>query len=244
MRNLAIERTNRNRGLRIEIAADSMRVGKTTAVKVIAEGLRKRGMRVSESYEDWQHNPYLKKSYADPAKNFLESQKWFIRRKFEQVRDGGEGIFIQDVAPETDYNYAETNRRLGRMSEEHFVEYDKFYRSLDWSLAPSPDLLVYLQIGDDELIRRALDSKREFESVEPEYFLMMKRVNREWLKEISNHKFPARSAYCTAVAGGSNSQMKILIVDTDKLDFAHDEGAKRELVERVVRSCKMMGEGL
>lgn len=39
--------------IRIEVMAESMRVGKTTAVKVIAEGLRSKGMVVTESYEDW-----------------------------------------------------------------------------------------------------------------------------------------------------------------------------------------------
>lgn len=193
-----------------------MRVGKTTAVRVIGEGMRKRGYEITESYEDWEHNPYLKKSYSDLAKNFLESQKWFIKRKFEQVRDGGKGVFIQDVSPEMDYCYAETNRRLGRMSEKHFAEYDEFYRSLDWSLAPAPDLVVYLQVSDDVLIQRAMDSLREFETVEPEYFLMMKRVNREWLK-----------------GARKNKEYKILEVETDKLDFAHDERAKERLVEMV-----------
>lgn len=214
--------------IRIEVMADSMRVGKTTAVGVIAEGMRQLGLSVTESYEDWQHNPYLKSSYSDPEKNFLDSQKWFAQRKWEQVRDAATSeIFIQDVSPEMDYCYAETNRRLGRMSAEHFVEYDRYYRGLDWRVAPEPDLLIYLQVSDDELIKRAEASKREFETVEKEYFLMMKKVNREWLKGITNPKF-------------SNSQMKILEIETDNLDFAHEELAKRELVERVRRELDLL----
>jgi hypothetical protein len=89
--------------LSVEVMADSMRVGKTTAVKVIAGGLRDRGMTVTESYEDWESNPHLLKSYGDPEGNFLESQKWFIWRKWEQLVKGGEGVFIQDVTPEMDY---------------------------------------------------------------------------------------------------------------------------------------------
>lgn len=200
-------------GVRIEVAADSMRVGKSTAVKVISEGLRRKGYTVTESYEDWQNNPYLTKSYEDPARNFLESQKWFIKRKWEQVKNGGEGVFIQDVSPEMDYCYAETNRRLGRMSEEHFAEYRTFFTGLDWSVAPASTLLVYLTVSDDALIQRAIDSRREFETVEPEYFLMMKRVNREWLEG-------ARSL----------SEYKVVEIDTDKLDFANRQADKEELV--------------
>lgn len=225
MRNTILrpKNTKQNRNITcIEVMADSMRVGKTTAVKVIGEGLRERGYSVTESYEDWQNNPYLKNSYVDPAKNFLESQKWFIKRKYEQVSQGSDTqIFIQDVPPEMDYCYAETNRRLGRMSEEHFAEYDKFYSSLDWSRVSAPDLLVYLQVSDDVLIQRAMDSAREFEVVDPEYYLMMKRVNREWLDKFSNLKF-------------ANSQ--ILLIDTDKLDFAHRAEDKNELVKRVIDS--------
>ncbi len=208
------------RGVRIEVMADSMRVGKTTAVRVIAEGMRRMGKEVVESYEDWQHNPYLTKSYTDPERNFLESQKWFIRRKWDQIRQANceqnDSIFIQDVSPEMDYCYAETNRRLGRMSEAHFDEYQKYYCSLDWEVAPAPELLIYLTVGDDELIQRAMDSRREFETVEPEYFLMMKRVNREWLEGAKSH-----------------GQYNIVEIETDHLDFARDEMAKEKLTQLV-----------
>jgi deoxyadenosine/deoxycytidine kinase len=230
-----LRKQNKGEGLRIEVMADSMRVGKTTAVKVLAEGLRSRGHDVVESYEDWQNNPYLTKSYEDPARNFLESQKWFIKRKWEQIRQahcrqikegaplrsasygGVRQVFIQDVSPEMDYCYAETNRRLGRMSEEHFLEYRTYFESLDWSVAPAPTLLVYLTVSDEGLIQRAMDSRREFETVEPEYFLMMKRVNREWLEG-------ARSL----------SEYNVIEIDTDELDFARSEEAKQILTEKVV----------
>ena len=203
-------------GISIEVGADSLRTGKTTAVQVIAEGLSKHGIKIEASYEDWQHNPFLKKSYSDPVKNFLESQKWFVHRKWEQITSSvNKGAYIQDVSPETDYCYAATNLRLSRMSKKDFDEYDAYYRSLDWSKAPKPGLLVYLEVGDKELIRRAQESRREFETVEPDYFLMMKKVNREWLSTIG-------------------SKRKVLIVNTDNFDFANDNNAKKELVERVL----------
>lgn len=219
-------RTGIPKGVRIEVMADSLRVGKTTAVKVIGEGLRRRGLKVEESYEDWQHNPFLKESYSDPAKNFLESQKWFAKRKWEQiwqahheqVQEGVNGkVFIQDVAPEMDYNYAVTNMKLGRMSGDDFKEYDRFFKDLNWVGLSVPTLIIYLKVSDEELIERALASKREFETIEEDYYLMMKRVNREWLKEVGE-------------------KMKILQVETDELDFSRDEGAKLTLVQRVMES--------
>lgn len=212
-----------NERVRIEVMADSMRVGKTTAVKVIAEGLRKKGHAVTESYEDWQNNPYLKRSYSDPAKNFLASQKWFIKRKWEQIRDGAKvGVFIQDVSPEMDFCYAETSRRLGRMSDEHFKEYSEYFHSLGWKVAPAPNVLVYLSVSDEVLLQRALDSRREFEKVEPDYFLMMKRVNREWLE-----------------GARDNKEYRIMNIDTDKMDFAHNEKAKDLLVKQVIKKLNL-----
>lgn len=216
-------KNGKHQNIRIEVAADSMRVGKTTAVQVIAKGLLDHGLQVEESYEDWQHNPYLKKSYEDPERNFLESQKWFIHRKWEQIVKGtsSKSVFIQDVAPETDFCYVATNLVLGRMNPDDFAEYKKYYLSLDWSLAPLPHLLIYLTVSNNGLIKRANESRREFETVETDYFLAMKKVNREWLRRIINPKF-------------SNSQMNILVVDTDKLDFASDDNAKKKLVAMVM----------
>lgn len=210
-----IRQPGKGRDIRIEVAADSMRVGKTTAIQVVAEGLRAEGFKVSESYEDWVHNPYLKQSYDDPAKNFLNSQMWFIKRKWEQIKLGARGkIYLQDVSPEMDFCYAATSYELGRMSKEDFATYAMYYHSLDWSLTPAPTILIYLKVSDDELLRRVESSRREFETVENTYFLTMKKINRDWL-------------------AGAKSKYHLLEIDTDMLDFAHDERAKIDLVAKV-----------
>lgn len=209
-------RTGKSKGVRIEVMADSLRVGKTTAVNVIGEGLRKKGKKVKVSYEDWQNNPYLKGSYTDPEKNFLESQKWFAKRKWEQVQEIDETkIIIQDVTPEMDYNYALTNMKLGRMSKQNFKEYERYFQKLDWTRTLAPSLIVYLAVGDEKLIERAMASKRAFEKVDEDYFLVMKKVNRRWLSK-------------------AKGRMNIVVVDTDKFDFANDEKIKEELVEKIV----------
>jgi deoxyadenosine/deoxycytidine kinase len=195
--------------------ADSMRVGKTTAVGVLAHGLRDLGYSVSESYEDWQHNPYLQTSYEDPSANFLDSQKWFARRKWEQLLSTTQSaIILQDVAPEMDFCYAATNYLLGRINEAQFGQYDSFYRSLDWSQIALPRLLIYLQVSDEELLRRARASRREFESVDDAYFLTMKYVNRKWLS-------------------GVTRDYAVFTIDTDTLDFAHSEKGREQLLDMV-----------
>jgi len=207
---------------RVEVGADSMRVGKTTAVKVLVEGFKKKGWPVEISLEDWQHNPYLKQSYADPSQGLLKSQKWFIKRKFEQLNKVTDGkMCIQDVHPEMDFAYALTNVLRQRMDKDHFVEYLEYFNQFNWQETPAPDLLVYLTISDGELIRRTKEAMRDFEMVNSDYFVMMKAVNRTWVM--------------------AADKMTVLMVDTDNFDYSKDKNAQEELVDRVFKSLKHLG---
>jgi len=201
---------------RIEVGGDSMRIGKTTAVKVIGEELEKLGVPVELSLEDWESNPYLKSSYEKLSEDLLESQMWFAKRKYEQLVEANDrSARIQDVNPEMDYCFAVTNVIMGRLSLKQFEKYVGFYRALNWEKLAVADLLVYLT-GDDEILtQRANRSKRSFEKVEADYFLVMKAVNQQWLSGINGRP--------------------VLIVDTSKLNFAKEEKAKKQLGEMVIK---------
>jgi thymidine kinase len=210
---------------RIEIGADTMRVGKTTAVEVISGELKNLGLPVKTSFEDWQHNPHLKKSYKDSSLALLESQKWFIQRKFEQLRAGAKNrIFVQDVHPEMDYCYALTNLILGRMKLEHFQEYSDFFYRLDWAHLPAADALVYLTASDHVVLKRAHASLRPFETIDDNYFLVMKRVNQAWL---------AGTKYLLDVV--------VMPINTDNFNFAKNSGAKKKLAKKVLQKLTHLG---
>jgi deoxyadenosine/deoxycytidine kinase len=197
---------------RIEVAADSMRVGKTTAVKVIETGLKRQGLPVVASYEDWPHNPYLKASYNNPAVAFLKSQKWFAKRKYEQLSQAPtDAIFIQDLAPEGDYAYDVANLKQGRMNPADFNNYDQFYRSLNWTKVAPPDLLIYLTVSDRVLLDRAKKSARNFEKVDEDYFLTLKQVNREWVDQ-------------------AKKRWKVLEIDTDNFNFASNQNCQEKII--------------
>lgn len=201
---------------RIEIGADGMRLGKTTAVAVLGPEFQRVGLPVWLSFEDWQNNPHLEMSYTDSSLAILNSQLYFAKRKFEQLKTGADAeIFIQDVHGEMDFGYALTNALLGRMRREHFLEYCGIFYALEWKSIPAPDLLVYLTASDDVLVERAQKTAREFETIDPTYFLAMKVVNRAWLD-------------------GVKKRMNVLLVDTDDFDFSTDGEAKRQLAEMVL----------
>jgi len=207
---------------RIEVVADSMRVGKTTAARALGIELKKLGLPVRVSLEDWSNNPYLEKSYLDSSEWILLSQEWFAKKKFEQIKRGEkEAIFIQDVSPEMDFAYALTNVLMGRMSKEHFKDYFKFYSSHKWENLPAPDVLVYLTISDEALVKRALESVRDLEKIDPSYFLLMRAVNRTWLAD-SDH-------------------MTVVNIDTDDLDFSKEGPARKALAGQVLKKLHDLG---
>jgi deoxyadenosine/deoxycytidine kinase len=216
---------------RIEVGADTMRVGKTTAVEVLAEELKKRGLPAMASFEDWRHNPYLKKSYKDSSLALLQSQKWFVQRKYHQLRLGAEKpdrlsgkIFIQDVHPEMDFCYALTNLILGRMKLKHFQRYVDCFYSLDWAHLPAADVLVYLTASDSVVLKRAHASLRPFETIDDNYFLVMKRVNQAWL---------AGTKYLLDVV--------VLPINTDNFNFVKNKRAKQKLAKKVLKKLAELG---
>ncbi|OGD59285.1 hypothetical protein A3I57_01970 [Candidatus Beckwithbacteria bacterium RIFCSPLOWO2_02_FULL_47_23] len=210
---------------RIEVGADTMRVGKTTAVKVLGEELKALGLPVKVIYEDWRHNPHLTKSYKDSSLAILNSQKWFVKRKYEQVRAGaGKAIWIQDVHPEMDFCYALTNLILGRMSLKHFQEYADYFYSFDWAHLPAADALLYLTASDGVVISRARKNLRPFETIDNDYFLVMKRVNQAWL---------AGTKYLLDVV--------VLPINTDNFNFATSKGAKLKLTKKVMQKLAELG---
>ena len=210
---------------RIEVGADTMRVGKTTAVTVLGQELKKLKLPVKIAYEDWRHNPHLKTSYKDSSLALLNSQKWFIKRKFEQVKAGAKNkIWIQDVHPEMDFCYALTNLILGRMTLKHFKEYADYFYSLDWAHLPAADTLLYLTASDDVVIKRAQKNLRPFETVDNDYFLIMKRVNQAWL---------AGTKYLLDVV--------VLAVNTDNFNFAKNNSAKKKLAKKVLQKLAQLG---
>ncbi|MBU2051876.1 deoxynucleoside kinase [Patescibacteria group bacterium] len=210
---------------RIEVGADTMRVGKTTAVKVLGQELKSRGLPVKVSFEDWRHNPHLTKSYKDSSLAILNSQKWFAKRKYEQLRLGAKkAIWIQDVHPEMDFCYALTNLILGRMTLKHFKDYAEYFYSFDWAHLPAADALLYLTASDEVVIARAKKNLRPFETIENDYFIVMKRVNQAWL---------AGTKYLLDVV--------VMPVNTDNFNFATSKGAKQKLAKKVLKKLAELG---
>ena len=209
---------------RIEVGADCLGLGKTTAVKVLAQRIKQLQVPVKSSFELGDLNPYLRLSYENPSKGLLKSQKWFIKTKYKQVKNGAKkAVFIQDVHPEMDYNYALTNMRIGRLSRADFKEYNRYFNSLNWDEVPAPDLLVYLHLDDKTLLSRTHAAAEEYEKVEDDYYLSMKQANREWVKE-------------------AEREMNVLRLNLSELAFNQDKVAQLQMMAKVLAALKKVNK--
>lgn len=207
----------------IEIGGDSMRVGKTTALTVLRDTLKRHGLTLHASLEDWQHNPYVADSYGDSSETLLKSQEWFSKRKYAQLKNIDPAkTHIQDVHPEMDFCYALCNAVMGRMSLKQFEEYVAHFYALSWQEIPAPDLLIYLTISDDVLLDRAKKSAREFETIDETYFLVMKVVNRKWLE-------------------GAKKRYQVMEINTDNFDFSKELVHQEKLAQMVVDRLRADG---
>lgn len=210
----------------IEICGVGMRVGKTTLLEALSEGLASKGLPVEKSYEEYKLNPHLELSYdpLDPvakSKAILNNQKWFVGHKREQLsRPNGQVIHIQEVSPEMDWSYATASYLLDRLSQEDYQEYLGFYRELNWHEVPAPDLYVYVAASEDVYLNRVRASLRQFEEqveFDADYYLTLRGVNQHWLQQAKLKK------------------RNVLVVDSDNLNFAMPGEERDRVVELVLK---------
>jgi len=140
---------------------------------------------VTESFEE---NPFLPKFYKDPRKYSFKSQSWFLMGKvrllaFSDYSLGG----IVDPSLEMDKNYAETQYRLGMMTDNEWHLYCLLYDTLK-AVSRIPEAQVFLSVKASppvlrERIRRR-GRKYEMWMLDnyPEYIDKLVEVVAEWEK--------------------------------------------------------------
>lgn len=211
---------------RIEIGADTMRVGKTTAVTVLAAQLQEMGFPTVVGQEEWQLNPYLTQAYnsadsKDLSSFLYRSEAWFACHKFRQLcQTTNQAIHIQDVPPEMDYTYALTNLVVGRMQSQDFDRLANRFAKLSWTKLPLPDLFIYLTATDQAIVNRANAARRAFETFTDEYLLTMKQLNQLWLAQIQK-------------------QAQVLVIDTTNFDFANHSPSQSHLAHQVLQHLSL-----
>ena len=184
--------------------------GKTSLATKIAEVFNAK--LILEQFED---NSFLPKFYRDPDKYAFPLEMSFLASRFQQLKDqlGPRDLFktftISDYFIIKSLIFARKT-----LAEDEFNLYTRFFNIVFQQL-PKPDLLVFLHLDTAKLQQNIKMRGRSYE----------KDIQDDYLDKI-------RDGYFEFIRQQSN--MRILILDTNNVDFVHNEDNYKMLEELIM----------
>jgi deoxyadenosine/deoxycytidine kinase len=167
------------------------------------------------NYEDVENNPYLNDFYEDMPRWSFNLQVFFLNSRFRQIIDiqKGTDVIIQDRTIHEDACiFAPNLHAMGLMSTRDFENYTRLYETITGLIKP-PDLLIYLKASVPTLVNQIQKRGREYEdNLRLDY---LKRLNEFYEKWIATY------------------QGRLLVIDVDQTNFAEEEEALAEVVNKV-----------
>jgi deoxyadenosine/deoxycytidine kinase len=186
--------------------------GKTTLSRILSE--RFDGRIVLEEAEE---NPFLAKFYTERRIYAFQTQLWFLVSRYKQLSGmvGQQDLFHQVTI--SDYIFAKDRIFANiNLEEDELGLYNSVSRVMETSI-PKPDLVVYLQTSTDVLLKRIEKRGRAYEyNMDPQYL--------DILNKAYNHFF------------FHYTSTPLLIINTNNIDFVHNENDKEEIIEQIVNA--------
>ncbi len=164
--------------------------------------------------EQFEDNSFLPKFYKDPDKYAFPLELSFLAERFQQLKnqlthqDLFKNFTISDYFISKSFIFARKN-----LPDDEFSLYKRLFNIISASL-PRPDLLVYLYLTTDNLIRNIQKRGREYElEIDKTYLEKIQDSYLDYLKKQNN--------------------MRILIIDTNNLDFVNNENDYRKIIKKM-----------
>ena len=184
----------------------------------IGAGKTSLATRISTDYnaklilEQFEDNSFLPKFYEDPDKYTFPLEMSFLASRFQQLKDqlGPQDLFksftISDYYITKSLIFAHKT-----LSEDEYNLYTRFFNIVRNQL-PKPDLYVFLHLETGKLQENIKSRGRSYE----------KEIQAEYLNKIQDGYFDFIK---------QQPDMRILILDTNSIDFVNKESDYRKLVE-------------
>lgn len=180
--------------------------GKTTLVNKIAEEFKAR--TVLEGFDD---NPFLPKFYNEREKFAFPLEMSFLADRYNQLKNNIREFELFSSFLVSDYYFmkslifAQTT-----LSPDEYVLYQRFFNII-YDKLPKPDLYVYLHADVEKLLSNIEKRGRAYEqNMDPAYLEQIRQGYFRFFKQ--QNDFP------------------ILVIDTNNIDFVHDEKHFRQLL--------------
>lgn len=173
--------------------------GKTSLASLLAEETGSR--LVLEAFSD---NPFLAKFYEDPDRYAFQLELSFLSERYHQIKTelGHPDLFGQSVI--SDYFLAKSFIfSKYNLKDDEMKLFEKLFSIINLQ-APKPDLYVYLHVPVEKLLENIRNRGRDYE----------KHIKYEYLKEVQEGYFGFFK---------SQQDMKILVLDTSRIDFVNNE---------------------
>ncbi len=183
-------------------------VGKSTVAQRLADRLG--SGTLMESVDD---NPFVELFYQNPSRHALAVQLSFLFSRLKQWQSIHQlNLFSQGMV--SDYLFAKDRLFASiNLTDEEFILYDQVARLVSVDI-PKPDLVIYLQSDHNIIMERIRRRNRSMErGLTPDY---LQRV----MVGYDNFFFHYQ-------------ETPLLVVQTDKLNFAESDEAIDALIERI-----------
>ncbi len=186
--------------------------GKTSLAQMLSADLSTRLI-----LEQFEENDFLPKFYKDPEKYAFPLELSFLASRFQQLKTE---LSVTDLFKNTIISDYFISKSLifsrATLQEDEFNLYSKLFTIINLSL-PSPDLIVYLYASVVRLKSNIILRGRPYEqNIENSYLQRIQDGYFEYLRKLND--------------------MRILIIDTNKLDFVNKKNDYEWLKETILKS--------
>jgi deoxyadenosine/deoxycytidine kinase len=191
--------------------AGNIGVGKTTLTELLAKNFN-----WEPHYELVDDNPYLDDFYTDMQRWAFNLQVYFLNSRFGQlkeIQESGKNIIQDRTIYEDAQIFAPNLRAMGLMTSRDFDNYASLFELMASFVKP-PDLLIYLRASVPTLVKQIQARGRAYESsIRIDYLTRLNERYEAWISEYT--------------------QGKLLIIDTDDLDFTENQEDLGFIVDKV-----------
>ena len=203
-----LDKVNKERVYDMIVIEGVVGVGKSSLMRILGmEGY-------TEFEEPVVNNPILDKFYHDRVRYSFPLQVFFLNKRFEHIKKAKDvANAVMDRSIYGDAIFARMLNINDEMSDEEFGIYSELLENM-LEHVQAPKLMVYLEIGVDEAMRRIQKRGRDYELI----------VERDYWQKLNDEYETYFSDY---------SLSPILRINVDNLDFENVEADRKYVMDLI-----------
>lgn len=188
--------------------------GKTSLATRIANDFN--GKLILEEFEG-DKNPFLPKFYKEPEKYSFQLEMTFLALRYQQLKDKFEALDLFHNFIISDYYVAKSLIfSRNNLQEDEYQLFSRFFNII-FSDMPKPELLVYLYSDVSRLQANIRKRGRSYEQeISDNYLANIQQGYFDFIRE-------------------QQGNMRILVLDTNHLDFVANEADYRKIIDAIDR---------